>query len=199
MSCRCSRPRGACVCGWPRMRRWCATRGLVLLALCMSCSGVQSVAVSGTVSGNPTTQNIAATVGVTITFAQAVDTAVTPLVNGDAQLTQAQKDEADRLLAATGATLVVLQDADSAYQRVASTANKCRLYAALDAAIGARVDILAALASYGVAIPVAATLAILSGGAIADAILAAADPACAPDAGSPGMRLRTIRARLRLQ
>ena len=173
---------------------------LVALLGCLSCGAVHSISASGTVSGNPTSGDIAAGIGVSITFAQIVDTQAQPFVAADSQLTAAQKAEIERLLAATGQTLSDLKHALADYQTIASTANKCRLYAALSAAIHARVDILATLESYGVVVPPTASLAVQSAGAIADSILAAVDPACASSPGpDPGALGRSIRARLRLQ
>ena len=165
----------------------------------LSCSGVQSVSASGTVTGNPTSGEISATIGVVVTFAQVADAALIPYAAQDSQLNDTQKAQVETALTDTAHTLQVLSDANTAYQHIASADNKCKLLAALDAALQSRTDVMTLLLGFGVPIPAQAQLAVQAIGAMADSLVGYAEPGCATDGGAPGMRLRNIRARLRLQ
>lgn len=175
---------------------------LLVLAVLPSCSGVQSISASGNVTDNPTSGDISAGIGVTITFAQVADGALQPFVAADSQLNATQKSQVETGLTDAHNVLSLLQDANNAYQRVASAANKCRLIAAVDAVINSRMDVITTLLGFAVPIPPQAQAAIQAVGAMADSLLGVADPSCssgAPMTARSGSRLDTIRARLRLQ
>jgi len=152
---------------------------LACVALGYSCSAVHSVSASGTVTASPG-GSIGATIGVVITFAQAADVALQPVVAADAQLTAEQQTAIRQALVLSGDTLRVASEALADYQRIGDAPSQCRLVAALQATIAARVNILQLLSDAGVKIPPMASAAVEGIAALVTALA----PVCPSDAGN---------------